>query len=354
MRSTGWSIASAASLLGFLMLGNAAAFEQKAGASSANAEIVAAEAWAFPVEQSPDPSVLRAQASKSDPHKLLHVPGSARSYTVAQLDDFLFSPPDWFPQDHSSMPQIVASGRKPAWACGSCHQPDGRGHPESAALAGMPAAYIRGQIEAFRDGTRAGGSLRTTNAMVREARVLNDTDLRQAATYFASLKFRPATRIVESASVPKTHWNGFVLTPDQDGARELLGQRIVETPANFKLEEIGDAKDGFIAWVPPGSIARGAVIAAKGAGTAPACESCHGVNLQGVGIIPPLAGRSPTYIVRELILFRTGQRSNPEAAPMRLEASQLSVQDMIAVAAYAASDKPGVARHASPGAGMNH
>jgi cytochrome c553 len=81
------------------------------------------------------------------------------------------------------------------------------------------------------------------------------------------------------------------------------------------------------------------VIAAKGIGTAPACESCHGAKLQGVGLIPPLAGRSPTYIVRELILFRTGKRSNPQAVPMVQEASQLSVNDMIDVAAYAASRK---------------
>jgi cytochrome c553 len=26
-----------------------------------------------------------------------------------------------------------------------------------------------------------------------------------------------------------------------------------------------------------------------------ACVTCHGENLQGVGLIPPLAGRSPTY-----------------------------------------------------------
>jgi cytochrome c553 len=92
--------------------------------------------------------------------------------------------------------------------------------------------------------------------------------------------------------------------------------------------------------VPPGSIARGAVIAARGTGAATACESCHGAKLQGMGIIPPLAGRSPTYIARELILFRLGQRSNPEAAPMQLEAAQLTVNDMIAVAAYAGSRKP--------------
>jgi cytochrome c553 len=50
--------------------------------------------------------------------------------------------------------------------------------------------------------------------------------------------------------------------------------------------------------------------------------------------------RSPTYIVRELIRFRLGQRTNPGAAPMRFEVSHLTLPDMIDVAAYAASRKP--------------
>ncbi|MFI4959673.1 MAG: c-type cytochrome, partial [Lysobacterales bacterium] len=77
-----------------------------------------------------------------------------------------------------------------------------------------------------------------------------------------------------------------------------------------------------------------------GIGAAQACESCHGADLRGVGNIPPLAGRSPTYIVRELILFQTGGRSNTGAAPMQREALHLSLRDMIAVAAYAASREP--------------
>jgi len=104
--------------------------------------------------------------------------------------------------------------------------------------------------------------------------------------------------------------------------------------------ELRDTRFGFVAYVPPGSIARGAVIASKGTGKAKACEACHGLTLHGAGNIPPLAGRSPTYIVRQLILFRTGGRANDAAAPMRLEASHLTSQDMIAVAAYAASRKP--------------
>lgn len=101
-----------------------------------------------------------------------------------------------------------------------------------------------------------------------------------------------------------------------------------------------DTRFGFVAYVPPGSIARGAAIAAKGIGQAQACETCHGADLRGVGNIPPLAGRSPTYIVRQLILFRLGGRVNAAAVPMREEASHLTLKDMIAAAAYAASRKP--------------
>ncbi|MEO7148665.1 MAG: hypothetical protein ABIY40_01795 [Rhodanobacteraceae bacterium] len=57
-------------------------------------------------------------------------------------------------------------------------------------------------------------------------------------------------------------------------------------------------------------------------------------------MIPPLAGRSPTYLVRELILFRTGQRNGTATLPMQQEVSKMSVHDMIAAAAYAAARRP--------------
>jgi hypothetical protein len=37
-------------------------------------------------------------------------------------------------------------------------------------------------------------------------------------------------------------------------------------------------------------------------------------NLQGVGLIPPLAGRLPTYILRQLLAFKTGARGCDWAA----------------------------------------
>ena len=329
------AVPTAVLLASFLFAGTAA-FAEEADAAS-NAEITAAEAWAFPVFSPPSD----LHAAKPDPNKVVHVPGSARSYTRAQLDADHFVP-DWFPQDHPPAPQIVMVNRKPGWPwpCAECHMPNGQGEIISASPAGLPKAYIIEQVTAFRKGQRGAGSPRTSQGMALEARAVSDADLQLAADYFSKLPYGSRTRVVETAVVPKTHWQSLVLVPDKNGAREPIGERVIETPADFEDHELGDEHAQNIAYVPPGSIARGAAIAAKGAGTAPACGSCHGANLRGVGVIPPLAGRSPTYIVRELILFRTCKRTNPEAVPMVQEASHLTINDMIAVAAYAASRKP--------------
>ncbi|MGH8216639.1 MAG: c-type cytochrome, partial [Rhodanobacteraceae bacterium] len=306
-------------------------FAQQASVAS-DTNIRVAQAWAFPQFPPADPL-----GPKPDPHQIVHVTGSTRSYTQAQLDA---GAPDWFPQDHPATPQIIVQDHEPARHCAECHLVNGAGVPATAQLMGLPKVYILEQFAAFRHGQRGTSAPRTTQDMANEARNMSDADLQFAASYFSQLKFVPHTRVVETATIPKMHWKYFVQVPDKGNAREVIGERIVETPVSFDDYQYHSDRTKYIAYVPSGSIARGAVIAAKGEGAAPACDSCHGANLQGAGIIPPLAGRSPTYIVRELILFRTGERTNPEAAPMRLEASQLSVPDMIAVAAYAASRKP--------------
>ncbi|MGH8113590.1 MAG: c-type cytochrome [Rhodanobacteraceae bacterium] len=262
--------------------------------------------------------------------KPLHVPGSTRTYTYAQLDTG-FDAADWFPQDHPPLPHIVAFGRKPAYACAVCHNPGGEGYPSTASLAGLPAAYLRQQLQAFRDGQR------DNDIMPKEARNLDAADEQAAVRYFSSLKFKSHDKVVETVTVPKTHWDDYVLAADHNGVREPIGERIIEVQPEDG--EHGSERVIYTAYVPPGSIAAGAKIATKGIGTMPACESCHGAKLQGVGDIPYLAGRSPTYIARELILFRLDKRTNPDAAPMRAEVSHLTLQDMIDVAAYAGSRK---------------
>lgn len=299
-------------------------------------EIRAAMAWVFPTAHSPDPSAPGpARKPRPEPNEVVHVPGSTQSYTRAQLnaDD---SYPDWFPDDHPPAPRIVMHG-KPGFPlpCADCHMPNGQGDITSPALAGLPKGYIVEQVTAFRQGARS-----TPLVMTREARAISDADLDLASSYFSKLIYEPRMRVVETATVPKTHWVDFVLVPNRNGAREPIGERIIETATDIASHIVGDYHVENVAWVPPGSIARGAVIASKGTGRALPCESCHGPGLRGAGDIPPLAGRSPTYIVRELIRFRLGQRTNPGAAPMRLEASRLILKNMIDVAAYAASRKP--------------
>jgi cytochrome c553 len=326
-------VVSAAVVSGLFLSGGTTAFAQEAGTASQNALITAAEAWAFPVLPAPDP-----HAPKPDPRKVLSVTGSPMRYAQAQLDSIHDA--DWFPQDHARAPQIVRAGRKPALACAECHLISGTGVPANAALDGLPKAYILEQVAAFHAGERGIGDPAIAHGMVDEARALTSADLRQAADYFSATKFVSRVHVVETATVPKTHWKFFVLVPDKGRTREPIGERIIETPLNFDDYSRFDGRTRYVAYAPPGSIARGAAIASKGVGAAPACESCHGAKLEGVGIIPPLAGRSPTYIARELILFREGKRTNPQAAPMVQEVAKLTLNDMIDAAAYAASRKP--------------
>ena len=41
------------------------------------------------------------------------------------------------------------------------------------------------------------------------------------------------------------------------------------------------------------------------------CAVCHGANLEGIGPVPALAGRSPSYATRQLFDMKTGARRGP-------------------------------------------
>src|SRR5260370_12147915 len=82
-------------------------------------------AWAYPKADATPPAGTEA----SGPIK---VPGSTKSYTQKEIDD-LANPPDWFPDEHGTVPQIVRSGASDkVFACGSGHLFARHGHPQSA------------------------------------------------------------------------------------------------------------------------------------------------------------------------------------------------------------------------------
>ena len=270
------------------------------------------------------------------------VPGSRLSLTAAQTRD-AFNPPDWHPDAHPPMPAPVAHGRRPELrACGFCHLVNGQGRPENASLAGLPAAYIIQQMADFKSGDRKSAEPRMgpPNAMIQDAKAANDEDITSAAAYFSSFPYKKWVRVVEAKDVPRTRIAGSMHVPTNDGA-EPLGQRIIEMPEDLRRTELRDGSSGFVAYVPVGSIAKGeALVKTGGSGRTVACATCHGADLKGLGPVPPLAGRSPSYAVRQMFDMRQGVRKGPWSALMKAAVEKLTIDDMIAIAAYTASREP--------------
>jgi cytochrome c553 len=194
------------------------------------------------------------------------MPGSNAGWTLTQLQDF-FSAADWHPDEHPHMPEVVAHGRKPdVFACGFCHRADGPGGPENASLAGLPQAYIVQQMADFKSGARKGSEPKRqpTARMAALARAATDEEVASAAAYFSSLKPRKLITVTETDSVPKTYVAGWFLAPVNNGDREPIGNRIIEMPKDVEQFESRDTHSEFIAYAPPGSIARGESLATTG------------------------------------------------------------------------------------------
>src|SRR5204863_3356553 len=132
-------------------------------------------------------------------------------------------------------------------------------------------------------------------------------DAKAAADYFASIKWTPWIKVIEAETVPKTQYvggGGGLCLPleGSEAGMEPLGMRIVETPADVEqTEPLRNPRSGFIAYVPPGSVAKGQALATRGGGgKTVACAACHGEGLRGTDKFPPIAGRSAGYLGRQL------------------------------------------------------
>lgn len=279
---------------------------------------------------------------------LKSAPGSAFQFTASQIRD-RFGPADWYPGDHPPMPDIVARGRKPdVIACALCHYPNGKGRPENASIAGLPVPYFIAQMNSFRDGTRKSADPRKTNTglMAAAARAMTDEEIRVAAEYFGSMQWSPWVRVVETERVPKTKLSSGMFVPTGAGTPELLGERILEVPEDVEaVEVLRSPRVGFVAYVPVGSIMKGKDLVTTGAGRTVPCGTCHGRDLNGTDTVPGIAGRSPSYLVRQMFDMKAGTRDGAGSESMKPVVAKLSTADMLAIAAYAASLSPrGTAR----------
>jgi len=65
-------------------------------------------------------------------------------------------------------------------------------------------------------------------------------------------------------------------------------------------------------------------------------------------VAPPIAGQFPTVLLRQLVSFRTGARSESAAAAMQAVVQALTLDDMVALAAYVGGLSPRSAAPKSP------
>jgi cytochrome c553 len=294
-------------------------------------------AWAYPLTpQAPPPAV-----DDGKPHS---VPGSSLKMTITEARN-RFQPPDWHAADHPPMPRIVANGKAPdVWACAFCHRPNGAGGPENAGIAGLPADYIVQQLKDLASGARSTvvKERRPHQLKMPVVKGVTEEEIVEAARYFASLRPQQQIMVTESETAPKLRQRVFFFSPTDDGAREPIGNRIVEYPEDVeRFELLRDARVRFVAIVPPGSIARGeAMVKATARPASMACATCHGPDLKGVGSIPPIAGRSPTYMVRQLWDMKQGARNGAMAQLMKPVVSGMTSAEMVDIAAYLATLKP--------------
>ena len=106
----------------------------------------------------------------------------------------------------------------------------------------------------------------------------------------------------------------------------------------------------YLAYVPPGSISKGKDLVTTGGarivnnqfvpGKTTPCITCHREDLMGAGDSPPIVGRSPSYMARQMWDIQQGVRHGEPAQLMKLAIANLTPEDLIAIAAYVASLKP--------------
>ncbi|NWE42669.1 c-type cytochrome [Pseudomonas yamanorum] len=180
---------------------------------------------------------------------------------------------------------FTQGGSQPGAApCVACHGADGLGLAAAGfpRLAGLPAGYLRKQLQDFKSGTR------NSPVMQPLASALTEEEISAVTQALAAMP-APAPAPVHRSDLPT------------DAAQKIALQGAWERQI-------------------------------------PACVSCHGPAGVGVGdAFPPLAGQSAAYLAGQLNAWRSGTRHNDPNDLMGHVAKSLSAEEVQAVATYFAS-----------------
>ena len=278
---------------------------------------------------------------------MIRVPGAERTLTRYQVRGLRKYQTGTRRSGAARYRHVVKIGRfkENVRACGFCHLADGSGRPENAPVSGLPVAYFIQQMEDFKNGLRdnADPGKNNTNNMILYARNATTEEVRTAAEYFAAQPYPKRIKVIESRTAPKKILTDGVHMPILEQARawSRSGTGSSRFPTITCGRPVRDTRMGWTAYVPMGSINKGKALAVRYQ-----CATCHGANLEGLGPIPPLAGRSPHYTTRQLFDMKVGTRRGAWSELMKPVVDKMTVDDILNVSAYAASLEPRAAGRA--------
>lgn len=188
-------------------------------------------------------------------------------------------------EDFEIAKKIVASGNnKGAISCVACHQENGAGNAAAGIpqVAGLNSAYFSKQMYDFQNFRRV------SSIMQPIAKGLNESEIKNLAAYFFSMP--PVVNA--SVNLPAANFE--------------LGKSIAE---------------------------RG--LWAKGM---PSCFSCHGPLGRGVGEnFPGITTQGKSYLVQQLLAWKTGLRKNDPNQLMAVVAKKLTQKEIDAVTEFLSS-----------------
>jgi cytochrome c553 len=251
--------------------------------------------------------------------------------------------PDWRPNDHIPMPEIVARGRKPAvMACAFCHTPTGQGRPENSALAGLPEAYFKEQLLDLRSGKRkptGPDAYLPSQAMLKIAKAMTDAEIDESAKYFAQQKLRRRVYVIESLRIPRAERAAWIY--EEVPGTEDLEDRLIEVTNELVRHERRDDRLEYSAYVPPAASVAASASSSRAmvARRSPALPAISRIS-RAPTRFRRIAGRSPTYLLRQMLAFRNEGRANDASQQMKPVLEKLTLNEMIDVAAYLGSLYP--------------
>ena len=181
----------------------------------------------------------------------------------------------------------AAAGKAKYATCAACHGANGEGSGAFPKLAGLSAADAEGKLKKYRAGEQVGPM---TSMMAPNAASLSDADIANLAAHIAAF----------------------------GGAAPAAAAAPAEA-------------------APAAASAGGAGDVAAGKAKYATCAACHGMNAEGQGIFPKLAGQSAADLSSKLKKYRAGEQVGPMTAMMAPNASSLSDGDIMDLSAYIAS-----------------